>query len=319
MSNLTNEQLQFVKQVRDRLIELYNEKVISDRIVAQSTGYSKTTVNQFKNDKYPTEESLPDIASKINSFIENFEASSDGNISKGHLKFAMTAGAEKIFKTASFALSENKISVVTGIPGCGKTHAVKEFQRRKPNTILIEVNPLVTRRSIIADICSSLKIPTYHYRSTRHVPISSDELFKSIVNSLKNSNRLLMVDEGEHLTVSCLEVIRRIQDFTEIGMLLCGTDKLLDRLKGPRHELQQLFSRVGYQEVIHKLELSDIKAILNLNYPEAIKFAPTFLSLSKNNGRYLEHLITLVKKTIRESGETLSEDLIDEAAGSLLT
>lgn len=314
MSNLTNDQ---IRLIRTRLIDyLKLNQNVSQRVVGKNIGYSPTAINQFIKDTYPTD--VSEIALKIENYLDN-TLLSDQLQTSGHLKFAMTEGAEKIFKTANFALTENKIGVITGIPGCGKTHAVQEYRRRKPTAILIEVNPLVTRRSLIADICTELKIPVFFYRGEKIIPVPGDELFKAIVKNLKGTKRLLIVDEGEHLTVSCLEVIRRIQDFTEIGMLLSGTEKLLHRLRGERHELKQLFSRVGYQEVINTLELSDIKAILNINYPEAIKFASTFLSLSKHNGRYLEHLITLVKKTIRETGEQLTDDLIDEAAGSLLT
>jgi len=89
------------------------------------------------------------------------------------------------------------------------------------------------------------------------------------------------LNEGENLSVQCLEIIRRIQDFTEIGILLSGTSKLLDRLRGQRKELQQLYSRIGIQKEIKLLEISDINAILSINFPEALKFASTFLSLSK--------------------------------------
>jgi len=319
MPNLSNEQIQ---EIINRLIEFQKNNpasISSDRAIGNNTGYSATTINQFKNGKYPASNSLSEIALKVANYLDNVTAAAQNNLNRGTLKFAMTTAASQIFKTAHYALMHGTIGVITGVPGCGKTIAVKEFKRRNPTSILIEVTPLVTRRSLIEDICSELKIPLYFYKNGNSAPVSANELFRNIVNVLKGTKRLLIIDEGENLNVPCLEIIRRIQDFTEIGILLSGTSRLLDRLRGTRKELQQLFSRVGYQKEIKTLELDDVKAILAVNYPEAQKFAATFLSLSKHNGRYLQHLISLVKKTTNETGEPLSDDLIDSAASSLLT
>lgn len=308
MSNPTSEQ---VEEVRKRLIDFVDKNPgISNKIIGQNTGYSSTTINLFKNGKYPgSEKVLRELADKIDNYLNN-EITSSESVGKGSLKFALTVAAQDIFRISNYSLTEGKIGVVTGSPGSGKTIALKEYKRRNPTTIFIEVTPLVSPRILLEDLCSELNRPKSHVRNT---------MFNTIVNELRGTKRLLIIDEGENLNVSCLEVIRRIQDFTEVGMLLAGTSRLLNRLRGERRELQQLFSRVGIQKEIKLLQLGDIKAILQINFPEAQKFAPTFLSLSKNNGRLLQHLIALVKKTIQESGEPISEDLIDDAAGLLLT
>jgi DNA transposition AAA+ family ATPase len=166
-----------------------------------------------------------------------------------------------------------------------------------------------------------LKLPINYFKekSTSATQLSKDVMFNSIVKTLAGTSRQIIIDEGENLTVQCLEIIRRIQDMSHVGILLCGTQRLRTRLRGQRQELQQLFSRVGIQTEIDKLQLSDVKAILQINFPEAARFAGNFLSLSKNNGRLLQHLIALTKKTIQDTGELLSTDLIDDAAESLLT
>ncbi|HOJ19580.1 MAG TPA: AAA family ATPase [Ignavibacteriaceae bacterium] len=309
MSNLTHEQ---VEEVRKRLIDFVDKNPgISNKLIGQNTGYSGTTINLFKNGKYPgSDKVLNELADKIENYLNNELTAASESVGKGSLKFALTVAAQDIFRISNYSLTEGKIGVVTGSPGSGKTIALKEYKRRNPTTIFIEVTPLVSPRILLEDLCSELNRPKSHVRNT---------MFQTIVNELRGTKRLLIIDEGENLNVSCLEVIRRIQDFTEVGMLLAGTSRLLNRLRGERRELQQLFSRVGIQKEIKLLQLGDIKAILQINFPEAMKFAPTFLSLSKNNGRLLQHLIALVKKTIQETGESISEDLIDDAAGSLLT
>lgn len=310
-----------VQKIRERLNTFMRENpASSNRTIAQEIGFSSSYVSLFRNDKFPTKESEPDIAAKVESYLNDVEASIQFAVSTGHLKFALTAAAQDVFRIAQYAATERKIGVVVGKPGCGKTISAHEFKKRNPNHILIEIPPIVSQRTLLQDICNELKIPIYSTSSEKKSStISSAVLFREICEKLSGTKRLLIADEGENLTTGCLEVIRRIHDFTRVGVLLSGTNKLLDRLRGPRRELQQLYSRVGICQEIDQLRIGDVRAILQINFPEAMRFANNFLQLSKNNGRVLEHLIDLVRKTLKETGDQLTEELIDEAAGSLLT
>lgn len=312
-----------IDKIRERLNRFIDENPsASNRTVAGEIGMSASYVSLFRNNKFPGKDGEIEFASKIESYLNNYEEALQNAVSTGHLKFAMTAAAQEIFIAAQYAQRDHKISVVYGVPGCGKTISVKEYQLRNPNSILIEIPAVVTQRTILQEISTALKLPVFYInegKDTKQTPIPSAVLFKEIIEKLKGTNRLLIGDEGENLTTGCLEIIRRIHDFTGVGVLLSGTEKLLSRLRGPRRELQQLYSRVGYCQGIELLKIGDVRAILQMNFPEALKYAQNFLQLSKNNGRMLEHLVDLVRKVTRETGDELSEELIDEAAQSLLT
>ncbi len=311
-----------ISEIRSRLnLFMEENKNISNSIIAKNIGFSPAYVSLFRNKKFPTPEKESEFAEKVESYLDSVEASAgiyQSNNNNGHLNFAMTTAAQTIFKTAQYASTRHKIGVVVGVPGGGKTISVKEFVKRNPNNVLVEVTPFVTKRSFLRSICVSLKIPVYYSRHENDVPIPSDELFDQIIKTLQGTNRSLIADEGENLTTGCLEIIRRIHDFTGVGVLLSGTEKLLDRLQGPRRELKQLYSRVGISQKIPLLNESDVKEILKINFPEGIKFYQNFLQLSKNNGRTLEQLIDLVREDIRNTGEDLTDDVIDLAAESLI-
>jgi DNA transposition AAA+ family ATPase len=310
-----------VHNIRERLNKFMRENpVASNRTIAAEIGFSSSYISLFRNDKFPTKESEPDVAAKIESYLNDVEEALQSAVSSGHLKFALTTAAQDVFRIAQYAATERKIGVVVGKPGCGKTISVTEYKKRNPNSILIEIGAVVSQRTLLHDISSALKIPIYITgRENKQTLIPSAILFREIIEKLTGTKRLLIADEGENLTTGCLEIIRRIHDFTRVGVLLSGTNKLLDRLRGPRRELQQLYSRVGICKEIDQLKIGDVRAILLINFPDALKFSNNFLQLSKNNGRVLEHLIDLVRKTLQETGDELSEELIDEAAGSLLT
>jgi DNA transposition AAA+ family ATPase len=310
MGNLNESQLSYINAIHERLEQFSKANPsITNSAIARATNYSTSYISQFRAKKFPVENTLPEVAAAIENYLNNESDSTEQNVGKGTLKFAMTNAARSTFKIANYAMTEGKIGVISGVPGCGRTIAAKQYSKNNPTSIMIEVTPLVTTRSLIEDICREIKIPVTFADSGKSAKLlTKNELFNAIVSKLKGTKRLLIIDEGENLNVQC---------FTEIGMLLSGTSKLLDRLRGQRKELQQLYSRIGIHKEIKLLELSDINAILSINFPESLKFASTFLSLSKHNGRYLEHLIRLVKRTISETKEVLSEDLIDDAASSL--
>jgi len=307
MPNLTNEQIENIRLELKQFLASHPD--ITDRDIAKNIDYSPAAVNTFKNGKYSG--NLEKFAEAIGGFLANSRSAEAAVGTRGDLLFAMTIAARDIFKIATYALSEGKIGVVTGVPGCGKTCTVKEYKKRNATTILIEITPIINPSSLLQDICRALSIPI-------PAQINKSLLFNEIVEKLKGTKRLLIFDEAENLSLVTLEIIRRIQDFTGVGILLSGTSKLLDRLRGPKRELQQLYSRIGIQKEIKMLQIGDVKAILELNFKDAIPFANTFLSLSKQNGRVLQHLISLVKRTVYESGESLTDDLIDDCAGMLL-
>lgn len=318
MSILSKEQ---IDEVRLRLVDFCEKNPsVSNSDIAKNVGYSSATINLFKNNKYATEKTLPEVASKIENFLNNQVTITREDANGTELKFAMTRAAESVFKTIDYSLTRGVIGLITGMPGYGKTVSLKEYCRRNPTTIMIEVTPLVNQRTLLKDICIALKLPHQYYKDKSSTPVqlAKDLMFASIVDQLGGTNRLMIIDEGENLNVQCLELIRRIQDLTKVGIMLSGTSRLRNRLRGERQELQQLFSRVGIQTEIDKLQLSDVSAILKINFPAAVHFAPTFLSLSKNNGRLLQHLIALVKMTQQQTGEALTDELIDDAAESLL-
>ena len=298
-----------IDEIREKLKDFINENpTASNRTIANELGCNTSYVSQFCNNKFPTKSKEAEFAEKVESFLNNIQISaSDG--SGYHLKFAMTNSAQEIFILAGYVLRQKEIGLVIGDNGFGKTISLEEHTRRNPNNILIQVTPLITVSSLLENFCSALNIP---------IEGSKNEMLEAIRKKLYGTNRIIAIDEGEHLPVPCLDIIRRIQDFTYVPLILSGSQKLWDRLNSRRSNLKYLNSRIGMVIKIDKLNIDDVRAILKVNFPEAVKYSPVFLQLSKNNGRFLEKIIKLVRDKIRETGAELSEELLDDAVGALV-
>ncbi|MBI1936685.1 MAG: AAA family ATPase [Ignavibacteriales bacterium] len=308
MANLSNEQ---IHEIRTRLVELKkNNPQYSDRVIGKNIGYSGGYVNLFLQNKFPSPSTEGEFAEKAINFLNTELTRTRDNVTKEHLKFAPTNASQKIFKIVNYCIATGKLGLIIGDNGFGKTISLREYCKKNTTSIMIEVLPIATPKSTLDDIASRLRIQSCYSRA---------ETFDSIILRLQDTARVLIIDEAEYLNTASLEIIRRIHDFTNIPMILSGKSILQKKLLGPRGKLQQLSSRIGIQEEIKGFDLNDIRSVLSLNFPEAVKFSSTFLQLSKQNGRLLEHLISLVKSTMNETGEQLSDDLIDDAACSLLT
>lgn len=303
--------------IRDEMIEFTDNKAnkISQNELANSVGYSRAAISTFRNwerGKYIGNIDL--IAGKIKNFIdEQKEHAAEKellNLSDAGVHFVKTSIAQDVFQTLKYAHSYQKNCAIVGDPGCGKTIALRQYTIDQVSAFMVEATETTTSMSLLRSIYDALKL---------RGETKSNDMFEAIVAKLKDSKRLLIVDEGENLNTRCLEIIRRIQDFSHVGLVVCGTKKLESLLKGRKGELAQLSSRIGMRVELGMLKPSDTQMIIEANFPAAIELAPIFHQLCKSNARILQHLIDLVKMATSDGRQKITPKIIDDAADMLLT
>lgn len=93
-------------------------------------------------------------------------------------------------------------------------------------------------------------------------PKSLDKKFAAIIDSLKDSTRLLIIDEAETMLPQCLHYLRRVRDKANVGIVLAGTERLVHLVKPVHGQFDQIRSRVGFwPAAIQRAEREDIDAI----------------------------------------------------------
>lgn len=126
--------------------------------------------------------------------------------------------------------------IVTGSVGVGKTRALKEYARRKPQTVLVEAYPQMTPGVLLTQLLTALNVP---------VPAGLDAKFTAAVKALQGTTVLVIVDEAEDMTAFALHYLRRLRDMTGVGMVLAGTKKLGELIKPLNGQFDQIRSRVA--------------------------------------------------------------------------
>ncbi|EEK2576260.1 AAA family ATPase [Salmonella enterica subsp. enterica serovar Montevideo] len=245
--------------------------------VARAIGRSSATMNQYLQGKYNGD--IADMEERIGHFLRRVREKQ--NALRIDERFVSTPTASKGLEVLSYAHLESEICVLFGAAGLGKTMILKEYARRDSNVIFIEADPGFTARTLLEELCGRLRL-------SKNGNIHA--LIEVCVEKLKDSGRLLVIDEAELLPYRALEVIRRLHDKAGIGVVLAGMPRLIVNLKGKRGEYAQLYSRVALAlDLGNALARQDFDQIALDLMPEAEdqKVSNALYEQSKGNARRL--------------------------------
>ncbi|EHE7037645.1 AAA family ATPase [Salmonella enterica subsp. enterica serovar Newport] len=245
--------------------------------VARAIGRSSATMNQYLQGKYNGD--IADMEERIGHFLRRVREKQ--NALRIDERFVSTPTASKGLEVLSYAHLESEICVLYGAAGLGKTMILKEYARRDSNVIFIEADPGFTARTLLEELCGRLRL-------SKNGNIHA--LIEVCVEKLKDSGRLLVIDEAELLPYRALEVIRRLHDKAGIGVVLAGMPRLIVNLKGKRGEYAQLYSRVALAlDLGNALARQDFDQIALDLMPEAEdqKVSDALYEQSKGNARRL--------------------------------
>jgi DNA transposition AAA+ family ATPase len=310
MENKNNQKLaeqQDEKQssILQKLRDFLERKDISINKVAKQIGYSAAVISTYLQGKYPGD--IEKLEWAVASFLmrqEEIEA-----MPKELIPFCQITNADIVFQIARTCHLEQEIGVLVGEAGTGKTKAAKEYSKQNPDVIFIEADLSFTTKVFFREL---------------HKKLGMDgnggiyDLFTDCVEKLTDSNRLIIIDEAENLPYRALDMVRRLYDKANIGILLIGLPRLIANLRGKRGEFKQLYSRVGIVMALDEFSESDTKLIVQTIFPNTNGLYKTFHELAKGNGRKLEKLILRTSRAARSGRRDITEKLVKNAAEVLL-
>ena len=271
--------------------------------VARSLDLSPTTLHLWLNDKYKGN------VGKINKAVEQYmerELLREENV---NIPFVETSVAQDIFEIANTCHVESEIGVCCGCAGVGKTYAVKMYALEHSDVILIETDFGYTPKVLFSEIHKTLG---FEGTGALH------NMVIDIVDKLKNSGRLIIVDEAENLPYRALELLRRIYDKARVGILLVGMPKLLKNLQGDKGQYTQLYSRVGVLAELQPIADNDIVAITSKVTPNSVSIYPKLSAFCGGNTRVLTKLLVRASRIAKLNNTTIDEDVLNAALSQLL-
>lgn len=263
------------------------EHGISQGAVSRGIGKSAAVVSQYLQNKYNGDVEAIDVL--VEGWLLNQRERA--NDSFNQLSYTYTATARRIEEVIRLAHVEGETVVLYGQAGLGKTSALAAYIKKNPDAILVDSDPSFTAKVLLSNLANKVGAES---RGSLHV------LIEGLISRLKNSGRVILVDEAENLPLRALECLRRIHDKTGIGLVLAGMPRLLVNLRGSNGELKQLYSRVAFRlDLGEKMPDAELEDIINQSLANIDAETVQELVIAANGNT--RRLAKLVKGVIRMS------------------
>ncbi len=232
---------------------------ISQNKLAPKIGVSVTKLSQYLNSKYDNGD-VAKMESQLEEFFRTQQERQD-NAEKAVPYcpvpgYVPTSISEDVFKLIRYCQLEKTMVVIYGDAGVGKTKGVERFVRENPtSSIYIQATPSTgTLGNLLSVIARALKVPETRKRV---------DLISAIQEKLERSNKVLIIDEAQHLQLRALDEIRA---WTEpnpmlqragVGIALVGNTSIYTRMVGKQEaDFGQLFSRIRMRRLCRTEEIT---------------------------------------------------------------
>lgn len=244
---------------KERLENYMKESGISQARIAPLMGVSMTALSQYRNGKYKGD--VKAVEAKIDEYLNTVEAQQEIKEKtqeyKGSEDYIPISISEDIYKMIKYAQLNGGIAIAHGDAGIGKTKAAQKFVRENPTqAIYLEMSPVAgTLTNMLRMLARALKLPQSSNKF---------ELVMDIRDKLEGTNKVIIIDEAQHLKLSALEQIRTLADPNSItgtkgvGIVLIGNTEVYSKMKGKQEaQFAQLFSRIKMSRYYSTFNVTD--------------------------------------------------------------
>lgn len=233
-------------RLQERLERFLKEEGLSQAKAAPVIGLSAAVLSQYRNSKYDKGD-VSEVEKKLEEFFrikdEQAENARKAEPFKAAGGYVPTSVSEAAYKLIRYCQLEKGIVIIDGDAGVGKTKAAAKFLQDNPATaVYVKTSPSTSSvRSLLKLIARTLRLP----ENSR-----TEDLAAAIQSSLKNTDKVLIIDEAQNLKFLALEEIRGWVDedpFTGrpgIGIVLIGNDEVYNKMLGKQEAIfAQQFNR----------------------------------------------------------------------------
>jgi DNA transposition AAA+ family ATPase len=200
-------------------------------------------------------------------------------VSQDH--FLELSPSREILQVFEFCKTHKMMGSCTGVAGTSKTATAKAYARKNPGTILVTAD--LARRSVssIVQLLSGLQ-------SCGSWGAHTSDLIERLIERLRYSEELLIIDEAHFLDWQGFEMIRTVWDRAQCGVVYLGGPILYSEMKKRRgYQFDQILSRLAMRKSLDKILYSDVELLADSLYPGLKKDCLTFLfEKGLENGRF---------------------------------
>lgn len=297
------------EQVRERFDERAARMGVGAlKRAAKSMGLSNATISLWRAGRYKGDNAR--VAEAVSAWLDRVAERDE--IGAERIPFTETSVSKAVFEVARRAHITSSMYLVCGPSGIGKTRAAKEYARRETDVILIECHRSLRTREMIAELHRAVGLDG---RGTVHT------MMMGLVEKLRDTGRLIIVDEAENLSAGSLDEIRRLHDWASVGVLYVGLERLYHNLSTLKGDYAYITSRIRSYRRLSGLRHADTTAIAG-HFFDAMacdrggpqQIALDLHEVSRGNARVLRDLIFDAIDVARANHAKINRSLLDAIA-----
>ena len=296
------------KEVID-LNKLMNDLDLSLASTARSIGCSTGALSKVRKGNYEAE---PD---KILKLIRQFlQLQKDRREVLPRAPFVETSVTRKVLRACRVAHVEKEMVLLAGQSGIGKTMSLRKYALENKTAIYI-----------VANAACNMHMTMYRIAQMSEASVRGNtaEIADCIVRRLKGTNRVLIVDEADHLNFNAIEMVRYIHDEAGIGVVLSGWQDMLHEITGGgtgEGKYSRVYTRCGMVEHLKPLRKSDVKKIADAVLGEAKpEIVDKLFEVSRGCARTVVKLLPRAWKAAKSTNNgRLTPAIIEETKRQLL-
>lgn len=158
--------------------------------------------------------------------------------------------------SCEMAKEQQGFAIVAGTPGVGKSESLKHYQKLQPNTIYICGSEVINATAVIDMLLVQLGI-----KSVKN--LVKAKKVAAIVDTLKDTGRLIILDEADKCQKDTPDPLRTISDATGCGVVLAGNVNLRNMVRAGDNRYDLIESRVVFwPEIINKVSPADVELLM---------------------------------------------------------
>lgn len=239
---------QYNADLQARVEKYMKENGLSQAKAAPIFGVSQAVLSGYRNSNYEKGD-VAAVEKKLEEFFRiQDERQENGRKAevfrdKANDSYIRTSISEGAYKSIRYCQLEKGIVVIDGDAGIGKTKAAAKFYQDNPHTtVYVKASPSTSStRSLLKMIAKALSLPDN---------LRTEDLSAAIQEKLRQTDKVLIIDEAQNLKFLALEEIRGWVDEDimtgrpGVGIVLIGNVEVYNKMLGKQEAIfAQQFNR----------------------------------------------------------------------------
>lgn len=207
-----------------------------------------------------------------------------------------TRGYRRMYDILDDAQANALVFAVTGDAGCGKSEAIKSYERANRNVYNLSCSEYWNRKQFMTELLQAMSIDS--------TGSTVSEMMGDIIIALKKkAGPLIILDEADKISDQVLyffiSLYNKLED--HVGIILCATDYLEKRIKkgvrANRKGYKEIYSRIGRKFIpIQVVNREDVAAVCVANGIEDRKAIAEIYEDCENDLRRVKRKVHALKQ-----------------------